>query len=218
ADVKSRIWEAIRLQEGFEEESASILPVSPLGANKEGNNVIHLNYFRKWRMVAAASIILFITSAVLNFYFYNRYQQQKQAYTALLSDRNNLQANNQVYQTRLQEWQTALEMMADPEMAMIKMPDVSGKNSNLATVFWDKRNKDVYVMPNKLPQPATGKQYQLWALVDGKPVDAGLLNSSCNGVCKMKNIPRAEAFAITLEKQGGSVSPTMAAMMVLGKV
>jgi anti-sigma-K factor RskA len=34
----------------------------------------------------------------------------------------------------------------------------------------------------------------------------------------MKNIPAAQAFAITLENRGGSVSPTMEAMFVMGKV
>jgi anti-sigma-K factor RskA len=216
AEVKSKIWVAIKAEDGFEEETIS--PVNTLGVATEGNSVIQINYFRRWRMVAAASVILLITSAALNLYFYNKYRQQNEAYLALLSDRNNLLANNQVYQSRLSEWQTAVEMMADPAMAMIKMPDVSGSNKNLATVFWDTRNKDVYVMPNKLPKAVTGKQYQLWAMVDGKPVDAGLLDDTCNGVCKMKNIPKAQAFAITLENQGGSATPDMNALFVLGKV
>jgi anti-sigma-K factor RskA len=38
------------------------------------------------------------------------------------------------------------------------------------------------------------------------------------GLVKMKNIPRAQAFAITLEKKGGSVTPTMEKLYVLGKV
>ena len=73
-------------------------------------------------------------------------------------------------------------------------------------------------MVNKMPQPSQGKQYQLWALVDGKPVDAGMVDANCTTVCKMKNIPKAQAFAITLEKAGGSPSPTMEAMYVFGKV
>jgi anti-sigma-K factor RskA len=62
-----------------------------------------------------------------------------------------------------------------------------------------------------------GKQYQLWAIVDGKPVDAGMVGD-CEGLCKMKVINRAEAFAITLEKEGGSSAPTLTAMYVMGKV
>jgi hypothetical protein len=34
----------------------------------------------------------------------------------------------------------------------------------------------------------------------------------------MKNIPAAQGFAITLERKGGSLSPTMDQMYVNGKV
>jgi anti-sigma-K factor RskA len=54
-------------------------------------------------------------------------------------------------------------------------------------------------------------------LVDGKPVDAGLLED-CNGVCKLKNIPKAQAFAITLEDKGGSASPHLDQLYVIGNV
>ncbi len=63
------------------------------------------------------------------------------------------------------------------------------------------------------------KQYQLWAIVNGKPVDAGTFDMG-EGVSfvKLKTIPKAEAFAITLEKRGGSETPTMNAMFVMGNV
>jgi anti-sigma-K factor RskA len=73
-------------------------------------------------------------------------------------------------------------------------------------------------MVKNLPQPAAGKQYQLWAIVDNKPVDAGMLDMAHgHQMVKMKNIPRAQLFAITLEEQGGSPTPK-GPMYVLGKV
>jgi anti-sigma-K factor RskA len=123
-----------------------------------------------------------------------------------------------VYQTRLQDWQAAIDVMHNPTMAMIKLPGIKGKENNMATVFWNKTNKEVYLVANILPKVETGKQYQLWALVNGKPVDAGMLDPECEGVCKMKTIPDAQGFAITLEKQGGSPTPTMSDMFVMGKV
>lgn len=93
---------------------------------------------------------------------------------------------------------------------------------SLATVYWDSRSKDVYLLVNNLPKPSPDKQYQLWAIVDGKPVDAGMLDmedtNSGSLVHKMRNIPKAQAFAITLENKGGSTSPTMEAMYVMGGV
>ena len=68
-----------------------------------------------------------------------------------------------------------------------------------------------------MPVATTGKQYQLWALVDGAPVDAGVFEIDAGTpMIKMKNIPRAQAFAVTLEPSGGSLKPTMDQMYVLG--
>jgi anti-sigma-K factor RskA len=211
-EVKAKILLAIQ----EDESSKAVAPVLPL---KEDNAAISapVRSMRVWRFAAAASVILFILSAVLNLYLYNKYNNQNNLYQALLIERNSLQANNQIYQTRIREWQSAAEMMADSTMEMVKMAGTSNR-ANMVTLFWDTRNRDVYVLPNKLPKPTPGKQYQLWALVDGKPVDAGVLDASCTSVCKMKTIPRAQAFAITLEKEGGSPTPDLNALFVMGKV
>lgn len=211
SDVKSKIMAAIKDEE-------SLAPVISLPADVSTGSDVPVKGSRLWQMLAAASVILFIASACLNFYLYNRYNRKNQDYQALLTERNTLHANNQIYKTNLLQWQKATEVMSDPAMAVIKMPGILGKEQNLATVYWNTINKDVFVMPNKLPQPAKGKQFQLWALVDGQPVDAGLLDPVCQGACKMKNVPKAQAFAITLENEGGSPTPTMKEMFVLGKV
>ena len=177
--------------------------------------VVAMNSFSRY--FAAAAIILLVISAGLNIYFYNKFTETTNQYQALLLEKNTLQANNQIMQTKSLDLFNSMQMMADPNMQKVSMPGVPGKEANYATVFWDAKSKDVYLLPNKLPQPAQGKQYQLWAIVDGKPVDAGVMGD-CAGLCKMKNIPAASMFAITLEKAGGSSSPTLSEMYVAGKV
>lgn len=168
------------------------------------------------RIVAAASVILLIASSALNVYFYSRFSSVNDKYVALLSEKNNLEASNNSFQTKMLDIYNSMQLMSDPNMIKVSMPGIKGRENNLATVFWDHKTKDVYLLANKLPQATPDKQYQLWALVDGKPVDAGLLDQ-CNGLCKLKNIPNAQGFAITLEKKGGSPSPTMSEMYVFGK-
>jgi anti-sigma-K factor RskA len=67
----------------------------------------------------------------------------------------------------------------------------------------------VYLLVNNLPKPANDKQYQLWAFIDGKPVDMGLLDLSEKPLqlYRMKNAQTAQAFAITLEKRGNGPIP-----------
>ena len=83
-------------------------------------------------------------------------------------------------------------------------------------VYWNKEEKSTYLSISNLPAPPTKKQYQLWAIVDGKPVDAGVINYDLADVQAMKIFDKAAAFAITLENEGGSISPTMDKMYVIG--
>jgi anti-sigma-K factor RskA len=213
-EMKAKVMQAI-----FEEkDTTTATSPSPLHSVKSESTRTEtpVRSIRPWKMIAAASIILLIGSAALNFYLYERFSDRNEAYQALLSERNTLTASNQLHQVQLKEWEATAKMMADPAMAKIKLAGTPGKEQNLATLLWDTRNKDVYVVANKLPQPVDGKQYQLWALVDGKPVDAGVLDVNCVAACKMKNIQKAQGFAITLEKKGGSPTPTLREMYVMG--
>jgi len=164
-----------------------------------------------WKYLAAACIILLIASTTLNFYFYSGYKNSAQQYEALLAERNTLQANNVLYKQGLQMFQDSL-------MLRIPMNPLPGREQNFATVLWDKNSKAVYIYTANMQQAPKGKQYQLWAIVDGKPVNVGMIDSDCNSVCELSKINHAEAFAITLEKEGGSPAPTMTEMYVLGKV
>jgi len=171
-----------------------------------------------WKYVAAACIVLLAGSAVLNFYLYNQYQSSDRKYADLLAQQTTMQARLDVMNTKLVGMDESMKIMTDPTVLQVSMGSKKSDDPNLvATVFWDTKTKDVFLLNNTLPQAPKGKQYQLWALVDGKPVDAGMMDL-CAGVCHMKNIPKAQAFAITLEKQGGSPTPDLSQLYVLGEI
>ena len=69
-----------------------------------------------------------------------------------------------------------------------------------------------------MPAAPQGMQYQLWAIVDGKPVDAGVFDVATSGLLKMKTLDGAVAFAVTIEPRGGRPSPTLETMQVIGNV
>ncbi len=172
--------------------------------------------FNLVKYIAAASIILLIASALLNVYFYTQFKSASAAYLALVVEKNTLLVENQHTQTKMLDMYQSMQLMSDPTVAKVPMPGVPGHESNLVTAFWDTKSKDVYVLLNQLPEAPTGKQYQLWAMVDNKPVDAGVIGS-CAGLCKMKNIPKASLFAITLEDKGGSPTPHLDQLYVASK-
>jgi anti-sigma-K factor RskA len=173
------------------------------------------------KYVAAASLILLAGSILLNLYLLNQYKKSIAQYKDLSAIQTQTVSANQALQTKLETGEKALNLMKNPLMAIVKLPGVANSPapSSLATVYWNTESKDVYLLINNLPKPQSGKQYQLWAIVDGKPVDAGIFDMTEGApFVKLKNIARAEAFAITLEKRGGSETPSMDAMYVMGKV
>ncbi len=153
-----------------------------------------------WRWIAAASIILLAGAAYWAVTTNNRYQQLQQANIVL---RQQLQQSA----AQMDSIKSDEEMLHKPEVKMAALH--SPQNSTMyATIYWDTTSKDVYLLVNNMPQPATDKQYQLWALLDGKPIDLGLLASQKRLLLRMKNVQNAQAFAITLEPKGGSPAPT----------
>ncbi|MFX8055756.1 anti-sigma factor, partial [Acinetobacter baumannii] len=78
-------------------------------------------------------------------------------------------AHNNTMQTKLDEMDKNMQLITGPDMIKVALSGVAGKESSQAVVYWDKNNKDVYLVAKALPQAPKGKQYQLWALMDGKP-------------------------------------------------
>jgi anti-sigma-K factor RskA len=208
-ELKSRIFSEIGMEKN--EQTPQIRPAKPTLVPRIGFA----------RYVAAASLILLAGSVLLNLYLLNQYKKSIAQYKELVATETNVVSANQVLQTKLESYENALGVMKNPLMAIVKMPGVStGPDpSGMATVYWNTSSKDVYLLVNQLPKPVADKQYQLWAIVDGKPVDAGIFDVG-EGVSfvKLKTIQNAQAFAVTLEKKGGSSAPTMEAMYVMGKV
>lgn len=91
----------------------------------------------------------------------------------------------------------------------------------IASVYYNAHEKEAWLDVKALPAPPTGKQYQLWAIVDGKPVDMGVFDLIVDKDTTLQTVPyiaEAQAFAVTIEDVGGVVSPTLEEMIVVGNV
>ena len=100
----------------------------------------------------------------------------------------------------------------------IELKGVENHPNMLADVYWH-TSKKVFLEMKNLPAAPSGMQYQLWAIVDGKPVDMGMYSAKADStVQEMKSVDNAQAFAITLEKEGGNATPTMEEMYVMGTI
>lgn len=173
------------------------------------------------KFMAAAAVVLLLISIALNVLLFNRWQRAQGLYISLLSEKEVLAQQLQVNTTKYSQLQQDLSVVNQADVTVVQMKGTGVAPDAKATVFWSKESNQVYLAINNLPEPPKDKQYQLWAIVDGKPVDAGViehLQTAENGLLNMIKMNEAQAFAITLEKKGGSQSPTLEAMYVMGNV
>ncbi len=163
-----------------------------------------------WKMAAAAAVVLFVGSAVFNGVMYNKYNTVS----------NNLaNVQNQLKQASKDndEMASNIRVVQNKNTDYVKLAGLPAAPDAVAKIYWIKNTDEVYIDPSNLPTAPDGKQYQLWAIVDGKPVDGGMIDKSKTSIQKMRSFGKAEAFAVTLEPVGGNPTPK-GDMYVMGKL
>ena len=167
---------------------------------------------RSYKWAIAASLLLAVSIGA-NIFLYQRKQDTA---NKLNQTTSLLDAEQEKVATLQNKW----ALVQNPAIKTIPLKGVESKPDYRALVFWDQASKAVYLSIEHMPVAPKGKQYQLWAMVDGKPVNAGVfpLDSKGDTASKMLDIPQAQAFAITLEDEGGKDAPTLSALCVMGSI
>jgi len=169
--------------------------------------------------LAAASVAALLISAAGNFMLYHELHGVRERLANLENERTQLAQELQVQRTSLQESQNELAVVFDPRKHVVPLAAQKLDPEARARVFYDIATHEVFINVMELPPPPSGKQYQLWAQVDGVMVDAGMLNMNDPGhVHRMKDAQNATAFGVTLENEGGTTTPTLTALYLLGAV
>lgn len=169
----------------------------------------------------AAIWIVLVGSLVLNVIFWLQYSEQRQRSIRLAAKVDTMAARQQELVSVYNAYSKNKAMMADTSMQTIVLHTVLKGHPMAATLFMDKTKREGYIVMDGLPHPPGGMQYQLWAIKDGKPVNMGVLPNEMAGKAEMTKINQpmepGEAYAISLEKEGGSDVPTTQNIYVLGR-
>jgi anti-sigma-K factor RskA len=174
------------------------------------------NYSLTYKYMVAASLAALIVSTFASWFFYTRWDEAEKRYTDLLNEKNELAENYNMVKASFDESMTTLLVMRDENSRMIELNSTDTSHKYMARVYWNRQTHHSYIDVLSLPAPAHGKQFQLWALVGGKPVDAGVFSMD-EYAQRVKDIEKADAWAVTLEPRGGSISPTMDQMYLISK-
>ncbi|WPP52381.1 anti-sigma factor [Catalinimonas niigatensis] len=214
AGIKEQLFQQIEKES--EKES---IPLKPDPASKAQVSTVESpeRKIRVWQYFSAAASIFLVLTTVLAVYYRQQWQSTASELENYLTENQNLTQEYQALRSDYEQLQEQQDIFADPGLTQVKLKGTEVYRSAYAVVYWNPESEVVYLNPSGLPAPESGKQYQLWAIVDGKPQNAGIFDQQGN-LINMQEISNASAFAITLEPEGGSENPTLEAMYVLGEV
>lgn len=172
-----------------------------------------------YRMGIAASILLLITSMVYNMMTRNNLKSTEKELAKLKDSEAQMNNTMKAQQDLMLSMNDKLILLSDPATKNIELKGMNSLESKKAMVRYNPNTHQVYFDARDLQLTDKEKQYQLWAIIDGKPVDIGMIDIDGENVFqKMKNAHNVQAFAVTIEKKGGSETPTMDTMCLLGNV
>ncbi len=217
ASVKDNLFAKLKTLETT--ENTAVSPdnnIDTVAEEKQEAKVIQMRQPKRNNGLLAASVIALLACAALIGYLVSNNNKLQNTTNNLQAQVTDLRKNADTQQQQLSTFANALQLYQNPSYQKINLTPVPGKPEALVQLFWNKATHDVYVADISLPQAPAGKQYQLWALIDGKPVNAGMLTGN-KLPQQMIDFSKADAFAITLEKAGGSLTPTLTEMYVMGK-
>jgi anti-sigma-K factor RskA len=174
-----------------------------------------------WKYATAASVVIAFTSIYMAYSFWNNWKETEASLVELRALNEQVARDyNQVNQ-RIDALENEMQIIGNPAFERVVMNGTANAPGALASVYWNRNSQEVYLSIQNLKGLAQDQQYQLWAIVDGKPMDMGVFDgpsagTGIAGLIKMKTIGKAAAFAVTIEPRGGKPTPSTETMQVLG--
>jgi len=223
SDLKSKILAQIQSELQIQPDSfdadTKIIPIS-----SQSNSSNRIN-----KLMAAASIIALISVGTYAYFIKTNLNKAQTEFTLVANSFNDLQhkvdtlnQENERVNDLFAQVSSQMDFIRDQNTKKIELTGTPAYAANSATVFWNNRSEKMMLDIKNLPQIGSDESYQLWVLIGGVPKDMGVfefeLNADSLGLLEMKSTGLADAFAITREPKGGSVSPTLENLHVIGTI
>ncbi len=169
------------------------------------------------QLAIACAIGLFVCLSVLIWAMYNNNNTAQQL-AKTETEKDKLNKLSQTQTTEIKGLQDQLSIVTSSDTRVVSLKNIQSNSVESARIYWQLSTKDVFIQMNNTIQLPANSQFQLWAIIDGKPINAGLIDFGKGNLQKMENIKSAQTFAITIEKIGGSLQPTLSQMIAMANV
>jgi hypothetical protein len=174
---------------------------------------------QSYRYLMAAVWAFLVLNILGNIFFYTKLRNTESRMSEVANENKKMRQEYEQIKQSLDKKSNDMKIVMNRNNKIVDMKGMEISPGSFTTVYWNPTTKQVMLDVNNLPAPPPDKQYQLWALKDGKPIDAGVFDMGTDPMHAMSiPIDAADAFAITLEKKGGSPAPTLTQLYVMGKI
>jgi anti-sigma-K factor RskA len=172
-----------------------------------------------WRYATAASVAIALLSSYLAYNYWDKWKKSESNLTDLIAQNQRIAQDYNNVNLRLDRIETDLKVTSNPDFTRVVMKGTPNAPESIASVYWNAQTKEVYLSIQSMKELSKENQYQLWAIIDGKPVDCGVFDYGVAGLTKMKTaFASPVTFAVTVEPRGGKASPSLETMQVAGNL
>jgi len=162
-----------------------------------------------YKYLIAASLAALVVSTFASWFFYSRWNEAEDRYTDLLTEKNTLAMSFNQVRNQFEKTYSDLMIVHDENVRVITLTAADSTKRLRARIYWNPYTREVNVDALNLPEPDSGKHYQLWAITAGKATDAGLISASTDETMfRARNINAADAWWITQETENGIAEPS----------
>ncbi len=170
-----------------------------------------------WIVAASMGLLLLLFS----FFLLSQLRTNQKTLASVRTENSTMQTQLRQLREREFQDQERLAVLQRAGMRVIQLRGNEKAPNGDMLVYWNTQTKQISVDIKSLPKLPSNQQYQLWSMVGGKPVDAGVFNG--NETAQLfqrlnRPVAQAEAFAVTIEKRGGSPTPTLSTLLALSAV
>lgn len=206
--VLTDVLDTIEKEEKGEEKPSPSKSIEPT------RNPTRVGPFSAWSMAAT---FLLLVSVGFNFYFFSELRDAEGLVKELAQEKTFLSGRAESASQQLDYANLRIAHFLNSDNIHVRMDGSKLSPSSFANVFWNRKTNAVFISVDNLPQPPHGHQYQLWAIKEGQPpIDAGIFDH--NALVQELKVIRGDvrAFAVTLEKEGGTRDATVEKTYVKG--
>jgi len=202
--VRERILNQVRQEEKTPVAQDTSSRVVPLASRKRDYRSSTISY----ALIAAGVVLAFLVGTIAFLWRETRIAQAELA---------QLKRQIEMTQTQLARQNELVAFLTRPGTKVTELTGTSGAPGASGTLAYDKTGRAM-LLARGLRAAPQGKGYQLWFIIDNKPVPGQVFNTDDSGSGTLRDqMPSAISdkaiFAITMEASGGAPQPTGAILL-----